>query len=1044
MAKKKPTQTLAFHKRLVLNQYILSLFGVKKFEDLSIYLNKPENEGLDADRISNFCYAVISALPITGAVLNRDTLIQYDNNIVRHTNEIQGKREIPIAWKYFQYLALLFTEIYLDYYMRDCEKLLDNLNHFVKQFNAPLEKSDMVDLFTINDLRKIAFWSATGSGKTLIMHINIKQYVHYLQKAGKEHHINKILLVTPNEGLSKQHLEEFHRSGIQASIFGKDSQYFGQKIVEIIEITKLGDKDGDKTIATEAFESNNLVLVDEGHRGSSGKEWSSRRRQLAKNGFTFEYSATLGQAVSSNKNLTQEYAKSILFDYSYRYFYADGFGKDYRIFNMNDDKQSQMRDLYLTACLLSFYQQKILFKDSRVKVKEFNIDNPLWIFVGGSVNAVRKEGGKDVSDIIDILLFISYFVASHNKYSVLKNIARAISGNTGLLNAKNQDVFANIFPHLTDNMFTAEYIYNDILKHIFNSTTNAALHIEELKGKDTDGEIALRLGDNNPFGVINVGDASTLCKLCKNHDGLIVSEKNFTKSLFQAINKKESEINILIGSKKFTEGWSSWRVSTMGLMNIGKSEGSQIIQLFGRGVRLKGHGFSLKRHSALKEQGIKQNEYLRTLETLNIFGIRADYMAEFKKMLEDEGVPITEETVTEIIIPVIPTLGQHKLKIIRLKDGLDFKRNGDKPVLDILPDIAKRPIVVDYYSRIQMQIAKDIDYKQSEIHKNTTKFSEKHIAFLDFDALYFGLQRFKNERAWFNLNISKQAIKTILSDNRWYEILIPIVALEHDDYQKIKIWQDIAQSLVQKYAERFYNSKKDEWESPHREYRTLDMRDPNFFDEYKIIINNTHQQMINQLVAIKDKINTGFTPNTDLSFGGGTVLLFDKHLYQPLLYADNSDIQIKPVALNIGEKKFIQDLRQFYQTNNDFFDNKELYLLRNMSRSRGVGFFEAGKFYPDFVIWLLDGKRQYISFIDPKGLRNFDINDPKIEFHKTIKTIENQLGDTNVTLDSYIISVTPYGALHNWNGGMSKYDFAQRNILFQEDEGYIKEIFARV
>lgn len=28
------------------------------------------------------------------------------------------------------------------------------------------------------------------------------------------------------------------------------------------------------------------------------------------------------------------YTKNILFDYSYRYFYEDGYGKDYRIFNL--------------------------------------------------------------------------------------------------------------------------------------------------------------------------------------------------------------------------------------------------------------------------------------------------------------------------------------------------------------------------------------------------------------------------------------------------------------------------------------------------------------------------------------------------------------------------------------------------------------------------------------------------------------------------------------------------------------------------------------
>src|SRR5690606_41365579 len=79
----------------------------------------------------------------------------------------------------------------------------------------------------------------------------------------------------------------------------------------------------------------------------------------------------------------------------------------------------------------------------------------------------------------------------------------------------------------------------------------------------------------------------TLMKLCA-ASGLHVAEREFAGSLFHELDKPHSAINVLIGSKKFTEGWSSWRVSTMGLMNVGRSEGAQIIQLFGRGVRLKG------------------------------------------------------------------------------------------------------------------------------------------------------------------------------------------------------------------------------------------------------------------------------------------------------------------------------------------------------------------------------------------------------------------------------------------------------------------------
>ena len=1040
MAKKKAN--LPFAKRLALDKYILSLFGAESFEDLSIYVNKMENEGLTEDRISKFHHAVVQALPFKGAEMNKNTLLAYDQNIVSHTLAIQGKRPEPIRWKYFQYLALLFTEIYLDRYMNDREDFLKALNAFCNEFNAPLAAGDRVDLFTENDLRKVAFWSATGSGKTLIMHMNIKQYLHHLTKTGRSNELNRILLVTPNEGLSKQHKDEFEISGIHSDVFSKQGiTLFTGKAVEIIEITKLTEADGNKTVAIDAFESNNLVLVDEGHRGSSGKVWSDIRKRLAQRGFTFEYSATFGQAAFGNAALSQEYAKSILFDYSYRYFYSDGYGKDYRILNLADDNDENVCELYLTACLLTFYQQKVLFKDPRSKVKQFNIENPLWIFVGSSVNAVRTQKGKSVSDIVDILNFLARFTNASNKQNVVQRIARAISGDTGLLGANGQDIFANMFPYLGNHMETADQVYNGIMQSVFNASGSSLLHVEELKG--TDGEIALRLGDNEPFGVINVGDTSKLCKLCDKQDLLSVTEKSFSDSLFHRINKEDSKINILIGSKKFTEGWSSWRVSTMGLMNVGRSEGSQIIQLFGRGVRLKGYKKTLKRHSALLEEGIDYNECLSQIETLNIFGIRADYMEQFKEYLEEEGIP-TEYTTEEIIIPVIHNLGKQKLKTVRLKEGLDYKRDGKKPSLSMNEDIKRNKVTLDYYPRIQAQIAKDIRIYQSQAKKHLGQLTPDHVEFLDFDEIYFDLQIFKNERSWFNLNIRKETLKEILLDKSWYEIAIPQEQLAFDQFDKINLWQNIASNLIQKYCDRFYKASKDEWEAPHREYRELDFSDPSFISEYKVLIDKSQKQIINQLNAIKEKIKSGRLPSADLSFGQGRALFFDRHLYQPLLYVDSGDIQIKPVALNKGEWNFVEDLKEFYKENQDFFENRNFYLLRNMSKGRGVGFFEAGNFYPDFVLWFINGEKQYVSFVDPKGLFNIGPNDPKIEFYKKIKTVEDQLADPDIILNSFIVSVTPYHVVRNWDGEMSEHDFAAKHILFQGSKEYLKQLFVNI
>ena len=82
---------------------------------------------------------------------------------------------------------------------------------------------------------------------------------------------------------------------------------------------------------------------------------------------------------------------------------------------------------------------------------------------------------------------------------------------------------------------------------------------------------------------------------------------------------------MLIGSRKFTEGWNRWRVSTMGLINFAKGEGSQAIQLFGRGVRLKGYEGCLKRSRKL-DAGVKPPKHIELLETLTIFGVKAQYI----------------------------------------------------------------------------------------------------------------------------------------------------------------------------------------------------------------------------------------------------------------------------------------------------------------------------------------------------------------------------------------------------------------------------------
>lgn len=1055
---------LPFNRKLVLNQWLLGLFGVERFDQVAAHLKDESLEGLDESNIHRFHHALCLHLPVENRPELPDALLlEYDQAIVSVTKRLNDQRitqgEEPIVWKYFQYLALLFTEIYLDRYFRAPICLRQVLNARIATLNENLPEPDRIAALDESEdarlqLNKIAFWMATGSGKTLLMHANILQYQRYLETHGRSRELNRIILLTPNEGLSQQHLREFQKSEVQAEIFNKDGRgLFAGRAVEILEITKLKEDAGTKTVAVEAFEGNNLVLVDEGHRGASAGgdgAWMKFRNALCEKGFSFEYSATFGQAMAGNRDLTDLYARSTLFDYSYCWFYGDGFGKDYHILNLEKDDNREWMRTYLTACLLAFFQQQRLYREQEAALRPFNLEKPLWIFVGGSVNAVRTENREQVSDVVAILKFLATYVA--NRKDSIERIRRVL--DQGLMTADGRNLFAGRFAYLNICRLTPEQIFEETLAALFNAPAGGLLHVENLKGAA--GEVGVRVGDNVFFGVINVGDDAKLMKLCE-ANRLHIAERGFTGSLFQGLNKPDSTINVLIGSKKFTEGWSSWRVSTMGLMNVGRSEGTQIIQIFGRGVRLKGYGMSLKRSArAMLPAGLTRPKHIDLLETLHVFAVRADYMAQFRDFLEAECLPASKQRI-EFILPVIRNLGTKPLKTIRLKKRINgistefgdaFRKLGPVPTIQPpRPDLErataylqKNQVVLNWYPQIQAMRSSDVTSGDDEGAPNETYFTKQHIAFLDLDRLYLDLEHFKAERVWHNLNLTRTGITALLADISWYRLLIPASELAFDSFAKTRVWQEIAQALLRKYVERYYTFRKREWELPHLEYRDLTDDDPNFpcvvredgvEYGYRILIEESQQEIVEKLKALKAAIEQGNLK--DWEFRGLKAIWFRQHLYEPLLFLNGGVVEISPAPLNKGERRFVEDLKTFYDQNRGLFAGRELYLLRNLSKGRGVGFFEAGNFHPDFIVWQLGQDHQRVTFVDPKGIRNVGRQDPKISFYQTIKDIEKRLGRSEVVLESFIVSNTPSSVMEKlWD--MTKAKIIEKHILFQEED----------
>jgi len=1080
-AKAKAPKVHAFRDKLVLNQWLLSLFGIdplagggvpgqpRPFRHLADLLKDPSLEGLDKDNLHRFYSALVDS-DLFGddpRTLSKDRLLAYEENISRHTQAINARRRRPVVWKYFQWLTLLFVEIYLDRFFGDREGLLRALNAYVTRFNQRWHEFANLPLYQEDDLNKLCFQNATGSGKTLLMHVNLRQYRHYANRHGQGQYLSRVILLTPNERLSEQHIAEFRDSSLSAEHYlqGRGGLFDGgrdQERVDVLEITKLADQDGPNTIATRNLGDQNLLLVDEGHRGMSGKEegaWYGRRAMLCARGFTFEYSATFEQAVraAGNPDFENGYAKAVLFDYSYRWFYEDGFGKDYQILNL-PASFTELRRLYLTACLLKFYQQLRIYEEGSRAFQPFNLEKPLWVFVGSTVSSGKLTRDEQIvaADVALIVQFIAEFLADPVGYR--QRIDQLLIGtgeDTGLVDQAGNDIFAGAFTYLATAMNageTGEALYRDILTRLFNHAAGGHLALERIKGES--GEVALRVGTSEtPFGLINVGDARSLCDhvarvAAQEGTPLRVADSDFSAAMFATVKDSGSPVNLLIGSKKFVEGWDCWRVSTLGLMHVGRSEGAQIIQLFGRGVRLKGYEWSLKRSGHARAR--VHPPFIEELETLNVFGIEADFMEKFRDFLRDEGLPGNERRHSvQIPLNVTYDFGK-KLMILRPKrkaaDGeeYDFKRDGPVPSLGEVPAyLTQNKVVADWYPRIQ---ALQSQAATETARKEEVTLQAIHLALLNFDQLYFDLERFKGERAWHNLNITKAGLRQLLEQPTWYSLFLPTHRLRPTSFDGVRLLQEVATELLKRYCDRYYNYCKRAYLEPRLELREL-TRDDALLpqeDSYQISADGDEAQLILGIEQLKAELAQH---KKDLVKAGDLeALRFNRHLFQPLLHVRHGGkISVLPVALNDSEFRFVTDLRHWCDANKAKLAGagRDLFLLRNLSRGKGVGFFEAGNFHPDFILWLLTPERQFVTFIEPHGLLHEGPASEKVLFYRRIKEVERRLNDPGITLNSFILSWTQHPQLQ-W--GLSLEELAARHVLFMTDDAdkYLDRLFGKL
>ena len=958
-------------------------------------------------------------------------LEEYDRNIQRHERRLRLTSEHGRSLKPHQYLALLFTEYYLERYFTDPAKLLEDLNEHLGSKHRELPR------YVPADLETLAFQSATGSGKTLLMHVHIEQYRHYAERAGRR--VRSVILLTPNERMSEQHRREMGASGLRGRLFSPAAPRDLFRTVEIFDINKLAEKKGIKRVAVSEFGSDNLVLVDEGHLGASGKAWRQRRAALGRGGFSFEYSATFDQIVGKDAGLLNSYAKSVLFDYPYREFHEDGYGKDYSIVNLPKGVQDQNSDIYLLGCLLTFYRQLHIWRERGHAWRDFQLARPLWAFLGKTVLGSSKAAATTRSDVVLILDFFGRFLAERPRME--RMIGALFTGTSGLVGESGDDWFARQLESLAGEAPAA--IYANVCEMLFYG--HGQLHVEYLPGGG--GELHLRVADNPVFGVVNVGDAAGLYqRLAAAEKPHLKVERNLIAApLFADVDRENSTVNVVIGARRFIAGWNSWRVSTMGLMHVGVSEGPEIVQMFGRGVRLKGWNLSLKRHGPAGAPPLERAEELAELETLHIFGLRANYMDTFRKLMHEQGLEFESATIR---LPVTWNFGRvQDLQILRLPPGRPFERSSER-VSPPDPQREGRPVVRrNLYSTIESETSRsaagargDPIRKRGDLKRIARLFDETRI--------HERLLARKQSAGWWNLHLDRAAVRRLLGSAGWYDLEIPPEQLHARSFADLQRLEDLATDMIVEYCERSWRQARSRWEEKRLRAAPLGEGDDNRVREYELTGRGADAKLVRDLEGLcGEELEAGLWK---LQLGQ---ISMKAHAYEPLLWSaahpvnDVRTVEVRPVPLNQDEERVVRRLKRLVERAEPVLAGRDLYLIRNLSRGKGVSFFDDFAYYPDFIVWLRRDDCQHVLFLDPKGLGRYGSREEeKVKLHVRIKDIEARLRERRgpaipeLFLHAYVLSTTP--AKQIAEGRRSEADWTKDGVYFLDDQDSAGKLIA--
>jgi len=801
-------------------------------------------------------------------------------------------------------------------------------------------------------INRMGFWMATGSGKTLVI-VKLIELLARLRRLG-EVPPHDILFLTHRDDLIEQlkrHVDEFNASHSDALIVLHELKEYAavkrerRSLFREHEMTvfyyrsdNLGDEQKEKIVDFRNYENGGrwFVLLDEAHKGD--REDSKRQHIysiLSRNGFLFNFSATFTDP--------RDIATTV-YNFNLSEYIRRGYGKHLLVLQQElrafkdkseDYTGDEKRKLVLKMLMLLAYARKMR-EEKVVPAGNGLYHRPLMLVLVNSVNT------QDA----DLELF----------FRELEQIARQRVDKTTWQSAK--DELGQELKQSPAFLFEDERVKvdrsvwdglspEDIRCYVFNA--GGWGEIEVLLRPSNRQEMAFKLkAADRPFALIKIGDISAWLK--QKLSGYEIAERFDDESLFARLNEDDSDINILMGSRSFYEGWDSNRPNVLCYINIGTGADAQkfILQSVGRGVRIEPIKNKRKRLLPLYNAGEVDKslfhgiqDAVQPLETLFIFGTNRQAL----------------QSVIENLQKVQTTVREQLLD-----------------VFEVNPEAQKHCLLIPVYKLANRPLAEQQLIAKFELARE------------EFDALRAFVQGI-DDRVLLALTDAKPKQVKVLRDALQQNSLFTVNGRRYGDLRRllrrVVDYLGVAPEEVDELK-----PLKDEIR--HFKHITVSLEDISELKQKAQLVRDYPTRMEN-LRAQYGRISPGeyeqqsrkISQAEKFSHNGKciTIRYIDQHYYLPIVLSKDSKVDyIRHIIKTSSEVKFIRQLEEYLAQPDNKFREFDWWFFSKLDESLDevyIPYYDPktnriARFKPDFIFWLCKDNRYWIAFVDPKGTEHVD------------------------------------------------------------------------